>query len=66
MTDEARPVPPYLLGLRLAGRSVVVVGGGSVALRRVGGLLAAGARVRVIAPELTPALDDRATPVPPG
>ncbi|WP_166845833.1 uroporphyrinogen-III C-methyltransferase [Isoptericola sp. BMS4] len=46
----------YPLGLRLDGRLVIVVGGGPVALRRVGGLLAAGARVRVIAPDVVPEL----------
>jgi uroporphyrin-III C-methyltransferase/precorrin-2 dehydrogenase/sirohydrochlorin ferrochelatase len=51
-------VPPYLLGLRLAGRRVVVVGGGRVAQRRVPALLAAGADVVLIAPEVTPALED--------
>jgi uroporphyrin-III C-methyltransferase/precorrin-2 dehydrogenase/sirohydrochlorin ferrochelatase len=50
-------VPPYLLGLRLAGRRVVVVGGGRVAQRRVPALLAAGAHVLLIAPEVTPALE---------
>jgi uroporphyrin-III C-methyltransferase/precorrin-2 dehydrogenase/sirohydrochlorin ferrochelatase len=49
--------PPYPSGLRLAGRTVVVVGGGNVAQRRVPGLLAAGARVRVVSPVLTPALE---------
>jgi len=54
-----RPAPQhdtYPLGLRVAGRLVVVVGGGPVALRRVRGLLAAGARVRVIAPDVVPEL----------
>jgi uroporphyrin-III C-methyltransferase/precorrin-2 dehydrogenase/sirohydrochlorin ferrochelatase len=51
-------VPPYLLGLRLAGRRVVVVGGGRVARRRVPALLAAGAEVVLIAPEVSPALED--------
>jgi uroporphyrin-III C-methyltransferase / precorrin-2 dehydrogenase / sirohydrochlorin ferrochelatase len=51
-------VPPYLLGLRLRGRRVVVVGGGRVAQRRVPSLLAAGAEVVVIAPEVTPSLED--------
>jgi uroporphyrin-III C-methyltransferase / precorrin-2 dehydrogenase / sirohydrochlorin ferrochelatase len=46
----------YPLLLDLAGRRVVVVGGGSVAARRVGGLLAAGAAVEVIAPSVSPAL----------
>ncbi|MEL7975635.1 uroporphyrinogen-III C-methyltransferase [Isoptericola sp. F-RaC21] len=53
----SRPTPPhdtYPLGLRVAGRLVIVVGGGPVALRRVRGLLAAGARVRVIAPDVVP------------
>jgi uroporphyrin-III C-methyltransferase/precorrin-2 dehydrogenase/sirohydrochlorin ferrochelatase len=50
-------VPPYLLGLRLTGRRVVVVGGGHVAQRRVPALLAAGANVVLIAPEVTPALE---------
>ncbi|HEV2636284.1 MAG TPA: uroporphyrinogen-III C-methyltransferase [Actinocrinis sp.] len=48
--------PPYLAGLRLAGRRCVVIGGGPVAARRVAGLLASGADVHVISPELTPAL----------
>ncbi|SCL18009.1 uroporphyrin-III C-methyltransferase / precorrin-2 dehydrogenase / sirohydrochlorin ferrochelatase [Micromonospora nigra] len=47
---------PYPLGLRLAGRRVVVVGGGAVATRRVPALLDAGADVFLVAPELTPAL----------
>jgi uroporphyrin-III C-methyltransferase/precorrin-2 dehydrogenase/sirohydrochlorin ferrochelatase len=42
--------------LRLAGRRVVVVGGGAVATRRVPALLDAGADVLLVAPELTPAL----------
>ncbi|SCF41180.1 uroporphyrin-III C-methyltransferase / precorrin-2 dehydrogenase / sirohydrochlorin ferrochelatase [Micromonospora matsumotoense] len=47
---------PYPLGLRLAGRRVVVVGGGAVASRRVPALLDAGADVLLVAPEVTPAL----------
>ncbi len=49
---------PYLLALRLSGRRVLVVGGGSVAARRVPALLDAGARVEVVSPEVTPALHD--------
>jgi uroporphyrin-III C-methyltransferase/precorrin-2 dehydrogenase/sirohydrochlorin ferrochelatase len=45
------------VGLRLLDRSVVVVGGGSVAHRRVAGLLEARARVTVVSPEVTPALE---------
>ncbi|MFT4009815.1 MAG: uroporphyrinogen-III C-methyltransferase [Nocardioidaceae bacterium] len=57
MTDP----PPYPAGLRLAGRRVLVVGGGQVAQRRVPGLLAAGADVLLIAPEVTPALEGLAS-----
>lgn len=46
----------YPMGLRLDGRRVLVVGGGAVATRRVPGLLAAGASVVLVAPEITPAL----------
>ena len=52
---------PYLVGLVLAGRRVVVVGGGTVAQRRLSGLLAAGADVEVIAPGVTPAVEGMAT-----
>ncbi|GAA0530642.1 uroporphyrinogen-III C-methyltransferase [Paractinoplanes ferrugineus] len=44
------------MALRLTGRRVLVVGGGAVASRRVPGLLAAGARVEIVSPELTPFL----------
>ncbi|MEU4361808.1 uroporphyrinogen-III C-methyltransferase [Promicromonospora sp. NPDC023987] len=40
----------YPLGLKVAGRLVVVVGGGPVAARRVRSLVEAGARVRLVAP----------------
>ncbi|MEZ0580585.1 uroporphyrinogen-III C-methyltransferase [Nocardioides sp. MH1] len=49
--------PPYPSGLRLAGRRVLVVGGGSVAQRRVPHLIAAGADVHVVSPEVTPAIE---------
>jgi uroporphyrin-III C-methyltransferase / precorrin-2 dehydrogenase / sirohydrochlorin ferrochelatase len=48
--------PPYLLGLRLAGRRVTIVGGGAVAARRIPALLDSGADVVVVSPELGPAL----------
>ncbi|WP_283137916.1 uroporphyrinogen-III C-methyltransferase [Rhizohabitans arisaemae] len=51
-------MPPYLLGLRLHGRRVLVAGGGRVAQRRVPTLLGAGAEVLLVSPEVTPALDD--------
>ncbi len=46
--DEA--APGYLSSLFLRGRDVLVVGGGAVAARRIPALLAAGAQVRVVAP----------------
>ena len=52
--------PAYLTGLLLAGRKVVAVGGGCVNRRRVPKLLAAGAHVTVVAPELHPALAELA------
>ena len=52
MTAESR----YPVMLSLTGRRAVVVGGGQVALRRVRGLLDAGANVVVIAPAVLPEL----------
>jgi uroporphyrin-III C-methyltransferase / precorrin-2 dehydrogenase / sirohydrochlorin ferrochelatase len=49
--------PPYPSGLRLAGRRVLVAGGGHVAQRRVPGLLTAGADVVLVSPETTPAVE---------
>ena len=54
------PEPLLPLGLRLRGRRVVVVGGGAVALRRVGALMAAQASVTVVSPTTVAALDDLA------
>ncbi|GAA5149207.1 uroporphyrinogen-III C-methyltransferase [Nocardioides marinquilinus] len=51
----------YVAGLRLEGRRVVVAGGGHVAQRRVPQLIAAGADVVVVSPEVTPALEGLAT-----
>lgn len=46
----------YPVFLDLAGRPVVVIGGGQVALGKVKGLLEVGAEVTVISPELEPEL----------
>ena len=55
----SRRLPPaYPVNLLLAGRPVLVVGGGSVAVEKVRGLLDAGADVTVVAPEVDPALDE--------
>src|SRR6202011_4427510 len=48
---------PYLVGLRLTGKKVVVVGGGSVAQRRLPLLIASGADVHVITRTATPAVE---------
>jgi uroporphyrin-III C-methyltransferase/precorrin-2 dehydrogenase/sirohydrochlorin ferrochelatase len=48
---------PYLVGLRLDGRKVVVVGGGSVAQRRLPLLIASGADVHVVSRSATPAVE---------
>ena len=55
--------PPYPSGLRLAGRRVVVVGGGNVAQRRVPVLIASGADVVVVSPHVTPAIEGLASEI---
>ena len=60
MSGDRRPPAYYPVYLSLAERLVVVKGGGPVAERRVAGLLHCAARVRVVAPELTPELAQRA------
>ncbi len=45
--------------VKLQGRLVIVIGGGSVAAGKIAGLLAAGARLRVISPAINPALAER-------
>ena len=52
------PVVQYPLMLSMAGRRAVIVGGGSVALRRARGLLESGAHVVVIAPSVVAELAD--------
>jgi uroporphyrin-III C-methyltransferase/precorrin-2 dehydrogenase/sirohydrochlorin ferrochelatase len=54
------PTVLYPAGLRLAGRRVVVIGGGRVAQRRIPALLSAGARVEVVSPHTTPAVEGHA------
>ncbi len=49
--------PYYPVCLDLHDRPCVVIGGGSVAARKVEGLLECGARVTVVAPALAPALE---------
>ncbi|NJP68882.1 uroporphyrinogen-III C-methyltransferase [Streptomyces spiramenti] len=49
--------PAYPVGLRLAGRRVLVLGGGAVARRRLPALVAAGADVLLVSPEATPTVE---------
>ena len=47
----------YLSGLVLAGRRVVVVGGGGVAQRRLPRLLESGALIDLVSPSITPTIE---------
>lgn len=50
----------YPVHIKLDGRECLVVGGGPVALRKIRGLLAGGAGVKVVASEVSPAIRDLA------
>ena len=50
--QEGRIPVPYPVNLIVAGRRCLVVGGGDVAARKVAGLIACGARVKVVAPSV--------------
>ena len=54
MTSNA---PVFPIFLRLAGRAVVLVGGGRVAATKIEGLLRGGAKVTVVAPEIRSELE---------
>ena len=60
MTEHTVTSPTYPLTLRVAGRRVLVVGGGPVAARRALGLVTAGAQVVVVAPAVAAELDEAA------
>ena len=55
--DREVALLPVFLGL--TGRQVVVVGGGPVAASKLDALIAAGAQVTVVAPEVVPAIERR-------
>lgn len=48
----------YPLSLKLAGRRVLIVGGGTLARRKLAGLEPTGALVRLVAPDLAPGLGE--------
>jgi len=47
-------MPTLALNVRMHGKLAVIIGGGTVALRKLHTLLAAGASVRIVAPEICP------------
>lgn len=49
----------YPIMLNIEGKACVVIGGGDVAARKIGGLLDAQANVTVISPQITPAIHSR-------
>lgn len=52
----------YPVFLKLAGRRVLVVGGGPMAASKLEGLLQAGARITLVSPQVVPAIDALAAP----
>ncbi|MEO8699841.1 MAG: NAD(P)-dependent oxidoreductase [Kofleriaceae bacterium] len=50
----------YPVFLKLEGRVVVVVGGGAVAASKLAGLVAAGAKITVVAPQIAPGIREHA------
>ncbi|MFZ2176562.1 MAG: uroporphyrinogen-III C-methyltransferase [Rhodococcus sp. (in: high G+C Gram-positive bacteria)] len=61
MTAATGDESNYLVGLDLTDRRVVVIGGGTVAQRRLALLIASGARVHLISRAVTPAVEGMAT-----
>ncbi|WP_328461642.1 uroporphyrinogen-III C-methyltransferase [Streptomyces sp. NBC_00448] len=53
--------PAYPVGLRLAGRRVVVIGGGQVAQRRLPALVSAGADIVLVSPSATASVEAMVT-----
>jgi precorrin-2 dehydrogenase/sirohydrochlorin ferrochelatase len=51
---RSKHIAPYPVSLILEETSCLVVGGGTVALRKIESLLAAGARVTVVSPKMSP------------
>ncbi|MBH1936803.1 uroporphyrinogen-III C-methyltransferase [Streptomyces sp. AV19] len=57
MAEQPPALAAYPVGLRLAGRRVVVLGGGQVAQRRLPALIATGADVVLVSPSATPSVE---------
>lgn len=66
-STSARPQTSRLFSieLNLEGRNVLVVGGGSIALRKVKTLIPMGARITVVAPQFDPEFDALASGLEP-
>jgi siroheme synthase-like protein len=58
MSSTAERAPQFPINLELAGKPCLVVGAGPIALRKVRQLLASGAEVTVVAPEVHEAFAD--------
>lgn len=56
-TQTPADAEAFPLAVMLAGRRVVLVGGGAVAARRAAAFAAAGARLRIVSPQLCPELE---------
>jgi len=55
--DEIRRPVPYSISLNLEGAPCIVVGGGTVALRKVESLIESGAQVKVVSPDVAPEIE---------
>jgi precorrin-2 dehydrogenase/sirohydrochlorin ferrochelatase len=53
MTTRKPPPKVFPMFLKLEGRRCLVVGAGSIAEGKIGGLIAVDAQIRVVAPEAT-------------
>src|SRR5438309_11606302 len=53
-SKRMRPAKLFPMFLKLSARPCLVVGAGTIAESKIAGLLEAGGRVRVVAPEATP------------
>lgn len=55
-----KPLNFFSMMVRLEGKKCLVVGGGKVAAEKIAGLLQHGAKVTVVSPEVTPAIQKQA------
>ncbi len=61
MGGSNQPMPDYYpVYLNLAGKRCVIIGGGTIAQGKTGGLLEAGCRITVVSPDATPGIQQAA------